>query len=280
MRAILSLSLLLTVPVYGQSALPPCGSDIARVLLGWNECFGTYEKDGHKYTGEWKKNTYSGQGGYSFPNGNVYVGSFEDGKANGYGTFHYLADNQYRGMTHSGWFLDWKAHGEGTLTSCAVPKSASCASFGAYTFVGNFKDGKRQGRGTTTFVNGDKFEGDFFDGNSAVGTFTAANGDKFIGELQDDKRRGYGIATFADGRPAQEGRWWDGKLVREMRIPDRIAGRPTTESDLNSLRPKDIVSQPAAAARSNLDLAREKCGVLGLKAGTEKFGECVLRLSK
>ena len=36
----------------------------------------------------------------------------------------------------------------------------------------------------------------------------------------------------------------------------------------------------STSATSNLDLAKTKCSELGLKPGTEKFGECVLRLSK
>lgn len=43
---------------------------------------------------------------------------------------------------------------------------------------------------------------------------------------------------------------------------------------------KKNASDGMGPTKSNLDVARKKCGDLGLKSGTEKFGECVLRLSK
>ena len=90
------------------------------------------------------------------------------------------------------------------------------------------------------------------------GTSIWADGHKYVGEFRDGKHHGRGILTFADGRPTQEGVFEDSKFVRAQRIPDHIAGRSTTQ----------------------IDLARKKCGDLGLKSGTERFGECVLRLSR
>ena len=66
--------------------------------------------------------------------------------------------------------------------------------FGTYTFasgdkyVGEYRDGERNGQGTFTFVGGDKYVGEYRDGErNGQGTFTFANGAKYFGEFRDDK---------------------------------------------------------------------------------------------
>lgn len=49
----------------------------------------------------------------------------------------------------------------------------------------------------------------------------------------------------------------------------------------NLMRPSEEVnSTPAIATTKSIEEAKETCSELGLKKGTEKFGKCVLRLSK
>ena len=49
-------------------------------------------------------------------------------------------------------------------------------------YVGEFKDGKRHGKGAYTFTNGNKYVGEFKDDYfSGQGTFTLANGANCIG---------------------------------------------------------------------------------------------------
>ena len=59
-------------------------------------------------------------------------------------------------------------------------------------YVGEFKDGVRHGQGTHTFGpgphEGDKYVGEFKDGvRHGQGTYTFANGNKYVGEAKDDK---------------------------------------------------------------------------------------------
>ena len=54
--------------------------------------------------------------------------------------------------------------------------------------------------GTYTFADGDKYVGEYKDGKrNGQGTYTAANGNKYAGEFKDDKRNGQGTYTFASG---------------------------------------------------------------------------------
>ena len=56
-------------------------------------------------------------------------------------------------------------------------------------YIGEWKDGKRNGQGT----------------------FTYPDGNKYVGEFKDDKKNGQGSYTFSDGR-ITEGIWQDGKF--------------------------------------------------------------------
>jgi len=103
----------------------------------------------------------------------------------------------------------------------------------------------------STFANGDKYVGEYRDDKrNGQGTYTAPNGDKYVGEYRDDKYHGRGIATFADGRPSQEGIWENGSFVRAERIADHIAGRSTAT-------PPPVAQAPrqAESPRSTLNLS-------------------------
>ena len=56
-------------------------------------------------------------------------------------------------------------------------------------YVGEWKDGKRNGYGTYTFADGNKYVGEYKEGGRhGQGTYTYANGDKYVGEWKDGKR--------------------------------------------------------------------------------------------
>ena len=54
-------------------------------------------------------------------------------------------------------------------------------------YVGEFKDGKRNGQGTYTWADGRKYVGEFKDEKRhGQGTFTFPDGGKYVGESKDD----------------------------------------------------------------------------------------------
>ena len=80
----LTLSILVTLAVLlggaGESfALPECpGTYNANT---WTNCEGTFNyADGDKYVGEWKDDNKHGQGTFTFADGRVEEGIFENGK--------------------------------------------------------------------------------------------------------------------------------------------------------------------------------------------------------
>jgi hypothetical protein len=67
-------------------------------------------------------------------------------------------------------------------------------------YVGEWKDGKYNGKGIYTYAYGDKYVAEFKDGNfNGQGTYTSASGNKYVGGFQDDKFNGQGTYTSASG---------------------------------------------------------------------------------
>ena len=67
-------------------------------------------------------------------------------------------------------------------------------------YVGDFKDGNYNGQGTYTFANGNKYVGGFKDGKyNGQGTYYFADGEKYVGDFKDGEYNGQGTLTFANG---------------------------------------------------------------------------------
>ena len=86
----------------------------------------------------------------------------------------------------------------------------------AFRYNGEFKDGKKQGKGVYIWANGDKFDGDFAnDQVSGKGRWEFASGDIYMGEVMNAVMVGKGVLAakngdkyeglFADGKPHGQG---------------------------------------------------------------------------
>ena len=80
------------------------------------------------------------------------------------------------------------------------------AFLGTYTYTdgdiyeGEFKDGKRHGKGKYTFKNGDIYEGEFKNGaKHGKGKYTSANGTIYDGDWENGEKHGQGKCTSANG---------------------------------------------------------------------------------
>ena len=76
---------------------------------------------------------------------------------------------------------------------------------------GEYRDGKMNGRGVLTWVNGARFEGEFRDDmKNGPGVWKSSKGDRFEGVYLDDLRTGHGVEIFANGNRF-EGEYRGGK---------------------------------------------------------------------
>ena len=125
------------------------------------------------------KDGYTGKGTYIFPNGDKYVGSFEDGYRHGKGVFTWTNGARYKGD-----FIKDQMEGKGSIVSPDGDK-----------YVGEFRKNKKNGKGT----------------------YTWANGDKYVGEFKDQKYHGKGKLTYSDGK-TEEGKFVNGFCIDQNAI--------------------------------------------------------------
>ena len=148
------------------------------------------------------------------------------------------------GVKYVGEWKNGRYHGQGTYTYVDGSK-----------YVGEYKDGIRHGYGTYAWGSGNKYVGEWKnDKRNGQGTYTFANGDKYVGEFKDYKFHGEGTKTYADGR-VEEGIWenYEFKYAKKL-------------------------SPTVTAKKSPLEKAKEQCAEIGFTKGTEKFGDCVMKL--
>ena len=137
---------------------------------------------------------------------------------------------------------------------------------GGGKYIGNFKDSERHGQGVMTHPESGKFDGQWKNNWMLKGTMTYLNGDKYIGEFGGyGKANGQGTYTKSNG-DEYSGIWKDG--YNENFANDL----PTKKASQN------ITPTPAQTPKVSIDDAKSQCTDIGFKASTEKFGDCVLEL--
>lgn len=134
---------------------------------------------------------------FNYPSGSKYVGSFKDGKLQGYGIYTYSPS----GDVYEG---EWKAdlkHGHGSYHYANGDK-----------YIGEWYMGKKHGKGRFLFTTGDEYSGawkeDKMDG---YGVFKLAlNGNRYEGYWKEGIREGMGILFYGNG-DVYDGQWERGK---------------------------------------------------------------------
>ena len=90
-------------------------------------------------------------------------------------------------------------------------------------YVGEYKDGKRNGQGTITWSDGKNYVGEFKDGKfNGHGKLTWSDGKKYVGEWKNGRPHGQGTGTLPDGRKYvgeyKDGEKWNGTVYDNDRI--------------------------------------------------------------
>ena len=195
--------------------LPACPTDVDAL---WDNCTGVYEPkptsefSGDIYRGGFKADVFHGHGGYFYKNGEVFFGTYVDGRLEGPGMYIYGPESGYFGDRYIGQFVDGERNGQGAYFFADGD-----------IFIGRFVNGTRDGPGTYRFKDGATRhgiwkEGKFTDAltsatsgqndcpasptayfDDCFGTFAFDEGDKYIGQFQDDDFHGLGAYYFPDG---------------------------------------------------------------------------------
>ncbi|KJS28859.1 MAG: hypothetical protein VR64_22335 [Desulfatitalea sp. BRH_c12] len=154
---------------------------------------------GASYEGDYKMGVRDGKGIYKWVDGRVYDGDWQNDGMSGKGIVKLPDGSYYDGEWKNSWP---NGHGIGVYPSAGL------------TFEGEFKDGKREGKGTTKWRNGQTYEGEAKGGlMHGKGILKYANGHVYEGEFSNDKINGYGTLKDASGKVIYEGQWKDNRYA-------------------------------------------------------------------
>ena len=178
--------------------------------------------NGQRYVGEFKDNKRHGNGTFISSDGQKYIGEYKDDKRHGKGTFFspngevlqagVWVDDEFQnssdGHTRAGSQNQKYSEAQTRLPECpsgTTTRRHNC--FGTqilangFKYVGDWKNGKKHGRGNLTLPNGSLYTGEFKDDKiEGQGTFTSSDGRKYVGEWKDSKKNGKGTYTWPNGQ--------------------------------------------------------------------------------
>lgn len=81
-----------------------------------------------------------------------------------------------------------------------IKKKKTKLKHSACPFCREFSDGRREGKGVMTSINGDRYEGEWREGILwGFGKARRANGQTYIGEFVNGEKDGTGVLTFENG---------------------------------------------------------------------------------
>jgi hypothetical protein len=126
-----------------------------------------------RYEGGFSTGKFNGKGTFTYENGNSYSGDFHNGQPHGRGTFvfaeiaaRYTGEFRYGQVNGSGVTVQNGVRCEGTFYDSTLSGEATCSyprSSTVQSYVGEMRRGMAEGRGTRTWRNGRRFEGEFRD---------------------------------------------------------------------------------------------------------------------
>ena len=182
-------------------------------------------KDGSKYDGTWIDNNQNiGIMKYNSNNNQFHAKTYETYDGYWYGntnTNNKTAKINYRPNSDSNFKLydgevsDQQPNGTGTMTYVNGDK-----------YIGEWEKGNHQGKGTMTYTNGDRFDGKF-GSYWAKGKMTYANGDIYDGDIKFDtysdsrgKKDGPGEMIIKNNNIVKYEFWNDGTFIRDISLDE------------------------------------------------------------
>ena len=140
-------------------------------------------ENGDKYVGLLKNGLKNGKGELTLSNGEKYTGVFENDKKQGVMKVTTSTNGKNKGKETSVIFKDDEIIAKNS-EDFAV--ELNIGPGGVYT--GDIKNGKPQGKGTSVYPNGDRYEGEWVKGvRQGKGTYICPDGTKYTGKWSNDK---------------------------------------------------------------------------------------------
>ena len=189
----------------------------------------------------------------------------------------------------------------GNATASSLPGCPSDPSaiwnncFGSYTYstgdkyVGEWKDNKQHGQGTTTWADGDKYVGEWKDAKKhGQGTYFFGEnsdwaGDVYVGEWRNDNRIGQGVYTYVNG-DKYVGEFKDNKIHGQGTYNYASGAKYVGEYKDHKMHGQGTYTYPNGVEERGYHMNDEFvptiCENMGLTKGSDPFGNCVIELIK
>lgn len=122
---------------------------------------------GNVYKGQYYKGKAQGKGTYKWQNGEIYTGEWHQGLRNGKGKWVGIHGDSYEGDWVNGKvsisisFILSRLKGTEFMSGKTVSESVSDIKFTGDKYEGEWYKSYKHGYGTDTFINGDKYMGEY-----------------------------------------------------------------------------------------------------------------------
>lgn len=181
-------------------------------FCGWGR---EARKHGHVTEAKYENGVADGKGTYVNSRGNKFEGDFKDGKRCGEGT---LTTNKF---IYDGQFFDGQLNGKGRIQFRDA----------GHVYEGEFRDNEIDGYGKFTWANGDSYEGDMVRGKmEGNGRYNYANGQVYEGAYVNGVKHGKGRLIYPDGKvfegyfknglPDGAGKFYENGTVQDVEFKD------------------------------------------------------------
>lgn len=162
-------------------------------------------KTGASFVGSVQDYKKTGSGTFVWPNGSKYEGEYVNNLRHGKGVQTWADGSRYEGG-----FVNDLRHAEGNIQWA-----------NGETYKGAFFKDRRHGKGTYSWPDNSSFTGTFYmDKKEGYGVFTLANGDIFEGLYKDDEREGPGVVKYKDSQQ-DVGIWRGEQLIKLLTATDK-----------------------------------------------------------
>ncbi|MFK7951192.1 MAG: MORN repeat-containing protein [Saprospiraceae bacterium] len=149
------------------------------------------------YTGHFKNEKFNGYGVYVYANNDLYIGEWKNNLRHGYGVQY--TKSKSSSYKYIGEWIDGRQTGKGMI----LFDNGAISKYGIWQdnmfqeekkITGCIEGDCQNGKGTYTWNNGKRYEGNFTDGLfSGEGIYYYSNGNKYIGMWKDGMKHGEGI---------------------------------------------------------------------------------------
>ncbi len=184
---------------------------------------GTYTfKSGSVYVGEFIDGKINGRGEFKYAIGDSYKGEFVNEKRHGYGVYTYKSGRKEEGLWENDKFIKVERRQSSSSMNVDVEafkrkvfsngvyfgqlNSDKPYGYGKFDYndgakcVGDWVNGRREGKCKIEHTNGDVYRGDFrAENRNGCGIYTYANGNKYMGDFVGGMFSGKGIYLFNSG---------------------------------------------------------------------------------